>query len=143
MWIHQNHLLLVIFRNIFTFRYNLCRCIPVISFPSSYSHISLVYSGFLQYFNVHIDNITFSVIILNVGILALYAVFFGKSERLTQIFLVLMAVAASWLLSAFPPWTCFVILILMAVYDVAAVLWKPWFPSIFLFFLNFIISFHL
>ncbi|KAL2935357.1 hypothetical protein RDABS01_018475 [Bienertia sinuspersici] len=73
--------------------------------------------------NLPIDPITFMVVLFNFAIVGVLAVFMSKMAILvTQSYLVVIGVLVAYWFTMLPEWTTWVLLVAMALYDLAAVL---------------------
>eukprot|EP00500_Bicosoecida_sp_ms1_P003847 CAMPEP_0203813472 /NCGR_PEP_ID=MMETSP0115-20131106/4739_1 /ASSEMBLY_ACC=CAM_ASM_000227 /TAXON_ID=33651 /ORGANISM="Bicosoecid sp, Strain ms1" /LENGTH=457 /DNA_ID=CAMNT_0050722339 /DNA_START=12 /DNA_END=1385 /DNA_ORIENTATION=- len=88
-----------------------------------YSGGFVVSTAFLVY-DVRIDWITFAFIMWNFAIVGVVAVFYQKGipRAVTQSYLVAVSVIMSWIVTKFPEWTGWALLIALALYDLCAVL---------------------
>ncbi|KAK1316206.1 Presenilin-like protein [Acorus calamus] len=78
----------------------------------------------IQRFDLGVDVITFVVVWFNFTMVGVYAVFHGKGLPIlvTQGYLVLVGVIVAYWFTMLPEWTTWVLLVAMALYDLAAVL---------------------
>ncbi|XP_051116018.1 presenilin-like protein At2g29900 [Andrographis paniculata] len=77
----------------------------------------------IQHFNFPIDCITFLVLLFNFTVVGVMAVFLSKMAIfVTQAYLVVIGVLVAYWFTLLPEWTTWVLLIAMALYDLAAVL---------------------
>lgn len=77
----------------------------------------------IQDFNVPIDCITFALVLFNFTVVGVSAVFLSKMPIfLTQAYLVVIGVLVAYWFTLLPEWTTWVLLVAMALYDLAAVL---------------------
>ncbi|KAL6963019.1 hypothetical protein U1Q18_037984 [Sarracenia purpurea var. burkii] len=77
----------------------------------------------IQDFNVPIDCITFVLVLFNSSVVGVLAVFMSKMPIfLTQAYLVIIGVLVAYWFTLLPEWTTWVLLVAMALYDLAAVL---------------------
>ncbi|GLU12494.1 hypothetical protein SLE2022_291690 [Rubroshorea leprosula] len=77
----------------------------------------------IEDFGIPIDCITFLVILFNFAVVGVLAVFMSKMAILvTQGYLVLIGVLVAYWFTLLPEWTTWVLLVAMALYDLAAVL---------------------
>ncbi|KAF7135877.1 hypothetical protein RHSIM_Rhsim08G0145800 [Rhododendron simsii] len=77
----------------------------------------------IQDFNVPIDCITFVLVLFNFTVVGVSAVFLSKMPIfLTQAYLVVIGVLVAYWFTLLPEWTTWVLLVAMALYDLAAVL---------------------
>ncbi|XP_017973444.1 PREDICTED: presenilin-like protein At2g29900 [Theobroma cacao] len=78
---------------------------------------------FIEKFSVPIDCITFSVVLFNFAAVGVLAVFMSKMAIfVTQGYLVLIGMFVAYWFTLLPEWTTWVLLVAMALYDLAAVL---------------------
>jgi Presenilin len=78
-------------------------------------------------YTLYVDKLTFYLFMYNFAIVGVIAIFSTNSNivapmYITQIYLILVSVIVAWQLSHFDPWTAWVSLILLALYDLFAVL---------------------
>lgn len=77
----------------------------------------------IQDFSIPIDCITFVVILFNFAVVGVLAVFMSKMAIfVTQGYLVIIGVLVAYWFTMLPEWTTWVLLVAMALYDLAAVL---------------------
>ncbi|GKY97280.1 hypothetical protein MPSEU_000686400 [Mayamaea pseudoterrestris] len=78
----------------------------------------------IQIYGLHVDKITFYVVVFNFCLVGCGAIFYGKGIPLTvtQGYLVASSVIVAWQFSYFDPWTTWLLLIMLALYDLFAVL---------------------
>lgn len=77
----------------------------------------------IEKFNVPIDCITFLVVLFNFAVVGVLAVFMSKMAILvTQGYLVLIGMLVAFWFTLLPEWTTWVLLVAIALYDLAAVL---------------------
>ncbi|VVA27625.1 PREDICTED: presenilin [Prunus dulcis] len=77
----------------------------------------------IQDFNVPIDSITFLLVLFNFTVVGVLAVFMSKMAILvTQAYLVVIGMLVAYWFTLLPEWTTWVLLVAMALYDLAAVL---------------------
>lgn len=77
----------------------------------------------IQDFNVPIDCVTFLVVLFNFAVVGVLAVFMSKMAILvTQGYLVVIGMLVAYWFTLLPEWTTWVLLVAMALYDLAAVL---------------------
>lgn len=88
-----------------------------------YSGGFVVSTAFLVY-GVTIDWVTFVFIMWNFAIVGVVAVFYQKGipRIVTQAYLVAVSVIMAWIVTKFPEWTGWALLIALALYDLCAVL---------------------
>ncbi|XVE54690.1 hypothetical protein DITRI_Ditri03aG0102200 [Diplodiscus trichospermus] len=78
---------------------------------------------FIEKFSVPIDCITFLVVLFNFAAVGVLAVFMSKMAIIvTQGYLVLIGMLVAYWFTLLPEWTTWVLLVAMALYDLAAVL---------------------
>jgi len=84
----------------------------------------VMFQTFIQKYNVIIDNITFYFLLVNFAVVGTAAIFYGKGipSFITQMYLVFTSVILAWQLSFFNEWTAWMLLVLLALYDLCAVL---------------------
>lgn len=80
-----------------------------------------------------LDYITYAILLYNFGFVGVYSIFWaqGVPKYITQIYLVLTSVFVAWELSHFDEYTAWALLVLLALYDLYAVL-TPYGPLQFL-----------
>ncbi|KAL6183012.1 hypothetical protein ACLB2K_044423 [Fragaria x ananassa] len=77
----------------------------------------------VQDFNVPIDCVTFLVVLFNFAVVGVLAVFMSKMAILvTQGYLIVIGMLVAYWFTLLPEWTTWVLLVAMALYDLAAVL---------------------
>lgn len=77
----------------------------------------------IEDFNIPIDCITFVLVLFNFTVVGVSAVFLSKMPIfLTQAYLVVIGVLVAYWFTLLPEWTTWVLLVAMALYDLAAVL---------------------
>ncbi|XP_022736450.1 presenilin-like protein At2g29900 [Durio zibethinus] len=78
---------------------------------------------FIEEFSVPIDCISYLVVLFNFAVVGVLAVFMSKMAILvTQGYLVLIGMFVAYWFTLLPEWTTWVLLVVMALYDLAAVL---------------------
>ncbi|MBA0846972.1 hypothetical protein Goshw_010228 [Gossypium schwendimanii] len=78
---------------------------------------------FIEEFSVPVDCITFLVLLFNFAVIGVLAVFMSKMPIIvTQGYLVLIGMLVAYWFTLLPEWTTWVLLVAMALYDLAAVL---------------------
>jgi len=84
---------------------------------------NLVHTGLLVY-NIPLDKLSYYFGLYNFAAVGVASVFWGQGipKYITQAYLMLTAVILSWHLSYFDPWTTWCLLIMLALYDLCAVL---------------------
>ena len=85
----------------------------------------LVVQNAFEVYNVPCDAITYYFVFYNFAITGVVAIFYqwGIPQRVTQGYLIIVSVTMAWLLVRFlPAWTSWALLVLLAVYDLCAVL---------------------
>jgi presenilin-like A22 family membrane protease len=93
---------------------------------------SVMFQVAIDRYELGIDKLTFAVTMFNfavVGVIAIFSGAFGTTDSnsivpmyISQSYLVLTSVIIAWQLSHFDPWTSWVLLVLLALYDWCAVL---------------------
>ncbi|KAJ4891287.1 Presenilin-like protein [Raphanus sativus] len=74
-------------------------------------------------FRLPIDAVTFSILLFNFSVVGVFAVFLSRfSILITQGYLVVIGVLVAYFFTMLPEWTTWVLLVALAVYDLAAVL---------------------
>ncbi|ESQ51491.1 hypothetical protein EUTSA_v10016742mg [Eutrema salsugineum] len=74
-------------------------------------------------FRFPIDSITFLILLFNLSVVGVFAVFMSKfSILITQGYLVVIGVLVAYFFTLLPEWTTWVLLVALALYDIAAVL---------------------
>ncbi|TQD99981.1 hypothetical protein C1H46_014360 [Malus baccata] len=106
------------------------RCIRFLKIYMGFS--SFVVLGFMggeialfliQDFNVPVDSITFVLVLFNFAVVGVLAVFMSKMAIfVTQGYLVVIGMLVAYWFTLLPEWTTWVLLVAMALYDLAAVL---------------------
>ncbi|KAM2924246.1 hypothetical protein COP2_040371 [Malus domestica] len=77
----------------------------------------------IQDFNVPVDSITFVLVLFNFAVVGVLAVFMSKMAIfVTQGYLVVIGMLVAYWFTLLPEWTTWVLLVAMALYDLAAVL---------------------
>ncbi|KAK0587037.1 hypothetical protein LWI29_016416 [Acer saccharum] len=77
----------------------------------------------IEKFNVPIDSVTFLVVLYNFAVVGVLAVFMSKVAILvTQSYLVVIGMLVAYWFTLLPEWTTWVLLVALALYDLAAVL---------------------
>ncbi|KAH7550755.1 hypothetical protein JRO89_XS13G0263200 [Xanthoceras sorbifolium] len=77
----------------------------------------------IEKFSVPIDSVTFFVVLYNFAVVGVLAVFMSKMAILvTQGYLVVIGMLVAYWFTLLPEWTTWVLLVAMALYDLAAVL---------------------
>ena len=77
---------------------------------------------FMTKYQMPYDQISAAVIILNFGTVGVCSIYFYGHPKMAQAYLVATAAIMAWFLSRLPEWTTWVLLALVALYDIAAVL---------------------
>lgn len=74
-------------------------------------------------FRFPIDSLTFSILLFNFSVVGVFAVFMSRfSILITQGYLVVIGVLVAYFFTMLPEWTTWVLLVALALYDLAAVL---------------------
>lgn len=74
-------------------------------------------------FRFPIDSVTFLILLFNFSVVGVFAVFLSKfSILITQGYLVVIGVLVAFFFTMLPEWTTWILLVALAIYDVAAVL---------------------
>ncbi|KAG8379301.1 hypothetical protein BUALT_Bualt07G0074200 [Buddleja alternifolia] len=77
----------------------------------------------IQVFSVPVDCITFAIVLFNFTVVGVLAVFLSKMAIfITQSYLVVIGMLVAYWFTLLPEWTTWVLLVAMALYDLAAVL---------------------
>ncbi len=78
----------------------------------------------IQIYKIPIDVITYTILLYNFAIVGVIAIFYqnGIPNYITQIYLVCTSVILAWHLSHFDDWTAWTLLVMLAFYDLCAVL---------------------
>jgi hypothetical protein len=78
----------------------------------------------IQKYNIHFDKFSFAYLIWNYAIVGVLAIFYNKGipKFVTQGYLVTSSVVLAWQLSYFNDWTAWTLLVMLALYDLFAVL---------------------
>mmetsp|Transcript_530 Transcript_530/g.922 ORF Transcript_530/g.922 Transcript_530/m.922 type:complete len:630 (-) Transcript_530:1187-3076(-) len=84
----------------------------------------VMFRTFIERYNVVMDQITFYFLLVNFAAVGTISIFFAKGipTYITQMYLVLTSCILAWQLSFFNDWTAWVLLVLLALYDLCAVL---------------------
>lgn len=92
-----------------------------------------MFDVFIMRYRIPLDQISFYFIIVNFAVVGVLAIFYqtGIPMYITQTYLVFSSVIVAWQLSNFNSWTAWTLLVLLALYDLCAVL-TPWGPLKFL-----------
>lgn len=106
------------------------RCTMFLKFYMGFSaFVVLVFMGgqlalmLVDKMNLPIDSVTFLVVLFNFAIVGVLAVFMSKMAILvTQSYLVVIGMLVAFWFTMLPEWTTWVLLVAMALYDLAAVL---------------------
>ena len=79
---------------------------------------------FLERFSITCDTVSFIFILFNFAIVGTVSIFYGKGipTMVTQGYLILTSVILAWQLSHFDEWTAWSLLVMLALYDLCAVL---------------------
>eukprot|EP00761_Pharyngomonas_kirbyi_P011921 gb/GECH01011947.1/.p1 GENE.gb/GECH01011947.1/~~gb/GECH01011947.1/.p1 ORF type:complete len:379 (+),score=58.02 gb/GECH01011947.1/:1-1137(+) len=77
---------------------------------------------FLAAYNLHLDYITYIMILWNFTVVGVISVFWKAHPVLTQAYLIAVSCMTGWWLTRLPEWTSWAILGLVALYDIIAVL---------------------
>ena len=107
------------------------RCMKLLIGYMIFSSASLL--GFLGYYmgsiainiyKIPIDTVSYFLIIYNFAVVGVAAIFFqrGIPSKITQMYLICTAVILAWHLSHFDDWTAWTLLVMLALYDLCAVL---------------------
>jgi presenilin 1 len=88
-----------------------------------YSGGTLVYTA-IGLWRVSIDWVTFAVLMFNFSAVGVFSIFWqrGVPRSLTQMYLVCVSVIMAWNLTKLPEWTSWALLVMLALYDLCAVL---------------------
>eukprot|EP01118_Nematostelium_gracile_P013882 TRINITY_DN52_c0_g1_i1.p1 TRINITY_DN52_c0_g1~~TRINITY_DN52_c0_g1_i1.p1 ORF type:complete len:368 (+),score=87.66 TRINITY_DN52_c0_g1_i1:58-1161(+) len=105
------------------------RCLKIIyGWLITASSIMLASFGgtFLYYFllswNIPMDYFTFFILLWNFSIVGILSIFWHGATKVNQGFLIVISALLAIFFSRFPEWTTFAILIVIALYDIVAVL---------------------
>lgn len=84
----------------------------------------VMFRTFVERYNVILDQITFYFLLVNFAAVGTISIFFAKGipTYITQMYLILTSCILAWQLSSFNDWTAWVLLVLLALYDLCAVL---------------------
>ena len=116
------------------YKYNCIKCLTgymIVSMGLLLGCLAAVmFQVFLERYTIYLDIISFTIIMFNFAVVGVISIFLGGPGSTTrivpvymnQIYLVLTSVIVAWQLSHFDPWTAWVLLILLAFYDLFAVL---------------------
>jgi hypothetical protein len=85
---------------------------------------SLISMVAIQKYKITIDSITFYILLFNFAIVGTMSIFYSRGipPYITQSYLVITSVILAWQLSQFNNWTAWCLLVLLALYDLCAVL---------------------
>eukprot|EP01061_Rhynchopus_euleeides_P011548 TRINITY_DN21102_c0_g1_i4.p1 TRINITY_DN21102_c0_g1~~TRINITY_DN21102_c0_g1_i4.p1 ORF type:complete len:491 (+),score=150.77 TRINITY_DN21102_c0_g1_i4:104-1576(+) len=105
------------------------RCMGVIKGWLILSSASILYfMGFIWFdmfftkYQIPYDAITCIVVMFNFGTVGVWCIYYRGHPKVTQAYLVVTAAIMAWFLSRLPEWTTWVLLGLVAAYDIFAVL---------------------
>lgn len=110
------------------FKYKATKCIHGYIAFAQFSILTILSSQFMNVIviqtHLHIDIASFYFIMYNFGCVGTLAVLYQKGlpSSLGQIYLVIASILMAWQFSQFPEWTTWALLILLAFYDIWAVL---------------------
>ncbi|GAX14577.1 presenilin 2 [Fistulifera solaris] len=78
----------------------------------------------IERYSLKIDRASYAITIYNFALVGTISLFFGRGipAYISQCYLIAISVIVAWQLSHFDPWTAWVLLILLALYDLFAVL---------------------
>ena len=78
----------------------------------------------IDIYQIPIDAITYYILLYNFAIVGVIAIFYQKGipSTITQMYLVMTSVILAWHLSHFDAWTAWTLLVMLALYDLCAVL---------------------
>ena len=78
----------------------------------------------LQRFSIPCDYVTFFLVLFNFSVVGVLSIFYQKGidSVVTQGYLVITSVILAWQLSRFDEWTGWCLLVVLAMYDLCAVL---------------------
>jgi presenilin 1 len=119
---------LMTFGIVLLYRYKFMKCLIGYMMLASMSLLGLMGSNLvltaIAIFQIPIDKVTFGLFMLNFAAVGVIAVFFGLGvpKYITQAYLVATAVILAWHLSYFDAWTTWTLLLMLALYDLCAVL---------------------
>lgn len=107
-----------------------CRCTKFLKYYMGFSaFLVLGFMGgeialfLIQDFNIPIDCFTFGLVLFNFTVVGVLAVFMSKMPIfLTQAYLVVIGMLVAYWFTLLPEWTTWVLLVALALYDLAAVL---------------------
>ena len=116
------------------YKYNCIKCLTgymIVSMGLLLGYLAAVmFQVFLERYTIYLDKISFGLIMYNFAIVGVISIFLGGPGSkiqivpvyMNQVYLVLTSVIVAWQLSHFDPWTAWVLLVLLAFYDLFAVL---------------------
>lgn len=83
-----------------------------------------MFDVFIERYTIPLDKISFFFIIANFAAVGTIAIFYQKGipTSITQTYLILISVILAWQLSHFNTWTAWTLLVMLALYDLCAVL---------------------
>lgn len=73
-------------------------------------------------YQIPYDIISVSIVLWNFGVVGIVSLFYYAHEKMSQVYLVILSVILGWMLTRLPEWTTWAILIVVAIYDIVAVL---------------------
>lgn len=78
----------------------------------------------IQIYVIPVDKITFFLFVFNFAIVGVLAIYFGQGipKKVTQGYLIAVSVILAWHLAYFDDWTTWTLLVMLALYDLCAVL---------------------
>lgn len=84
----------------------------------------VMFQTFIERYGVVIDQITFYFLLVNFAAVGTISIFYGKGipSYITQMYLIFTSSILAWQLSFFNDWTAWMLLVLLALYDLCAVL---------------------
>ena len=116
------------------YKYNCTKCLTgymVLAMGLLLGYLAAVmFQVFLERYTIYLDKVTFILIMYNFALVGVISIFLGGPASpirivpvyMNQIYLVIVSVIVAWQLSHFDPWTAWVLLVLLAFYDLFAVL---------------------
>ena len=75
-------------------------------------------------YQIPYDYVGIAFFLWNFGVVGLISLFYIGHERIAQFYLVAISVVIAWILTRLAEWTTWTILVVVAIYDIIAVLWS-------------------
>lgn len=110
------------------YKYRCMKCLIGYMILSSASLLGLLgdymFSLAIQIYQIPIDRLSYTVMIYNFAIVGVTAIFYQKGipTSVTQMYLVITSVILAWHFAHFDDWTAWTLLVMLALYDLCAVL---------------------